>query len=190
MIAEYPFLLALVASFLAGISAALLRHAATNFGRAAWWLASALSVCAYLGELWSFWWALQMSLTPLWQSNLLRTITGGFLILAGVSLHAWAAVALRGRVFGAAPDAPLVTRPPYRYLRRPMALGTLSASLGAAWIVNASPLMVWCAGWFVLTLPLLELEEWELGERVPGAKRFLESTPRYWPRLRARSKGR
>jgi protein-S-isoprenylcysteine O-methyltransferase Ste14 len=76
----------------------------------------------------------------------------------------------------------LETRPPYRHLRRPMALGAILAGLGATLIVETPAAWLCYLTWLVLASLLQELEEWELRGRVPAARAYQERTPRYLPR--------
>ena len=38
---------------------------------------------------------------------------------------------------------------------------------------------IWFGVWFLLSQPLLELEEWELRSRLSDAATYLDQTPRY-----------
>jgi hypothetical protein len=39
---------------------------------------------------------------------------------------------------------------------------------------------IWFGVWFLLSQPLLELEEWELRSRLSDAATYLDRTPRYF----------
>jgi hypothetical protein len=39
---------------------------------------------------------------------------------------------------------------------------------------------IWFGVWFLLSQPLLELEEWELRSRLLDAATYLDRTPRYF----------
>ncbi len=66
-----------------------------------------------------------------------------------------------------------------------MGAAALLLGVGAALALNASTLWVWTGAWLLLSLPLHELEEWELRARLTGAAAYFERTPRYLPRRRS-----
>jgi hypothetical protein len=183
-IVEYPFLLALAAALFAEGSAILLRRVASGFGRWIWVLAALLSVLSLVGVVWSFAWAVRerpvMGVSVGW----LPATLGSVALLTGLVLTVWALTVVRRRAFYAWPNDRLETRPPYHYIRRPIGLGMTLFSFGVALIVNARSIWVWFVVWWILAQLLFELEEWEIGFRIPSAQVYFERTPRYLPKIR------
>jgi len=63
-----------------------------------------------------------------------------------------------------------------------MGASALLLGVGAALALNAGALRVWTVSWFLLSLLVFELEEWELRARLANAAGYLARTPRYIPR--------
>jgi protein-S-isoprenylcysteine O-methyltransferase Ste14 len=104
-------------------------------------------------------------------------------IMLGVGLMLWSAFTLgRQTFFGRASDE-IVGRGPYHALRRPMGVGMYLVGVGAALISGKDAVWVWLGVYFVLSLLLFELEEWELRQRIPEAADYLGETPRFIPRF-------
>jgi hypothetical protein len=183
-IIEYPFLLALAAALLAEGSAILLRRVAAVFGRWLWALAALLSVLSLAGIVWSFAWAVQerhlIDASVGWP----RGALGGVALLTGLGLAGWSLTVIGRRALYAWPNDRLETRPPYRYIRRPIGLGMTLIAIGAALIVDARPIRVWFVVWWISAQLLFELEEWEIRIRIPAARVYFQRTPRYLPKIR------
>lgn len=184
ILTTYPFTLAIVAASLAEISATLIRRVAETFGRWLYWVAGVLSTVAAGCLVWSYLWALSLA-EAVQPAHTLLAVLGAGLILYGCLLLGWAALALGIQALLAVPRARLVMHGPYRHLRRPMGAAATLMGLGAALASNAGALWVWTVSWFLLSLLVFELEEWELKARLAGAETYLERTPRYLPRRRA-----
>lgn len=60
-LSAYPFFLALLAAFLAEVSATLIRRVAATFGNWLYWLAGVLSAIAASCLIWSYLWALSLA---------------------------------------------------------------------------------------------------------------------------------
>jgi hypothetical protein len=178
---DAPFLLALIASALAEMSSTVLRRASSALGRWAWNTANVMAGLSVLGLVWSFVWAVsqaRMVLSPR-QSSL--WIVGALAIMAGAVLILLAVRVLGRRALFPTPSARLETRPPYRYLRRPIGLGVTLAGVGAGMMSGRDALWTWLIAWFLLWQPLFELEEWELKTRLARAREYFARTPRYIP---------
>lgn len=187
---DYPFLLALVAAALAELSSILLRRASTAIGRWAWYAANVLAGIATLGLLWSMIWAANQGrrLLPSAQSGV--RVLGAFALLAGALMMFVAGRVLGRRALFPRRASRLETRPPYRFLRRPIGAGFAVMGLGAALVSENTSMWIWLGVWFLLWQPLFELEEWELRARLPRAQAYFAQTPRYipWKYLFSRSK--
>lgn len=183
LISDHPFILALIAAAVAETSAILLRRIAPVFGRWSWWLSRGLTLFATLSLTWSLYWSIREGIDPYAVRHPLWIVVGGIGLLLGVGLIAWAAVVLGRRTFIARPDDKLETRPPYRYLRRPMGLGVIFMGLGVALILDARSTWIWLLVLLIESQLLFELEEWELRQRIPGAKDYHKRTPRYVPQF-------
>ncbi len=61
-----------------------------------------------------------------------------------------------------------------------MVIGFAALAAGLALTTVRSEGWIWLVTWFVLSQPLLELEEWELRARNPEAASYFEQTPRYF----------
>ena len=72
------------------------------------------------------------------------------------------------------PAAKLENRSPYRQVRRPIGLGLMVVALGATLVVDTLPAWVCFFVWLVLTHIQLEVEEWEMRHRLPGARDYLK----------------
>lgn len=180
-LSTYPFLLAVLAAFLAEVSSTLLRRVAATFGNWLYWLAGVLSTIAAGGLIWSYLWALSLANFDK-RPHALLVVLGALVVLAGVSILIWSLVTLGAQSILPLPRSHLISYGPYKYLRRPMGVALGMLGVGAAMALGASALWVWSAAWFLLSLPLFELEEWELRARLPLADGYLERTPRYLPR--------
>jgi hypothetical protein len=180
----YPFLVSLAAAAIAGACAFLLRRAALTLGRWLWWLSWAASAGSTAGFAWSFTWAWGLEANPVSGPQVLLVVIGWAAVLAGVALGLWGLSALGLRALLPQYGDRLETRPPYRHLRRPVALGAIVAGLGATLIVETPAAWLCYLTWLVLASLLQELEEWELRGRVPAAREYQARTPRYLPRRR------
>ncbi len=179
-LSTYPFFLALLAAFLAEVSATLIRRVAATFGNWLYWLAGVLSTIAAGCLIWSYLWAISLAETN-HSAHMLLTVLGSAIVLIGGSVLVWSLITLGAQTLLAAPRSRLIKHGPYQHLRRPMGVGVGLLGIGAAMALNASTLWVWSAAWFLLSLPHFELEEWELRTRLPLAESYLERTPRYLP---------
>ena len=179
---RYPFFFSLIAATIASACAFLLRRAALAFGRWPWqisWAASAGSSAAFA---WSFHWAWGLETSTVAGSKVLLVVVGWAAVLAGVALALWGLSALGVRALLPQATDRLETRPPYLYLRRPMALGGILIALGASLIVGTSAAWTCFLAWLVLANLLQELEDWELRGRIPAARDYHARTRRYLPR--------
>ena len=184
LILQFPFLLSLLAGMLAGLSAVLLRRAALVLGSGLRWLAWLLTACSVAAAALSFVWSWSLYQPPAGSGNPLLTALGGLLGLAGVLLTL-RALSVRGlRELYTWPAAKLENRSPYRQVRRPIGLGLMMVALGATLVVDTFPAWVCFFVWLILTHLQLEVEEWEMRHRLPGARDYLKRTPRYIPRFR------
>ncbi|NIS82753.1 MAG: hypothetical protein GTO14_21720 [Anaerolineales bacterium] len=190
LIADYPFVLAIFAAVIAETSAILLRRIAPFFGQWCWWLSRSLTVIVYLSLSWSFYWAIRQGTDPYAIRRPILVVVGWLGLLLGVGLIVWSVVVLGRRTFIAQSDDKLETRPPYRFLRRPMGLGLIILGLGVVLILDAKSTWTWLLVWLIVSQPLQELEEWELRHRIPGAKDYLRKTPRYIPQFWKRRSSR
>jgi hypothetical protein len=180
----YPFFVSLAAAAIAGASAFLLRRAALTLGRWLWWLSWAASAGSTAGFAWSFTWAWGLESNPVSGLQVLLVVIGWAAVLGGVTLGLWGLSALGLRALLPQFGDRLETRPPYRHLRRPMALGAILAGLGATLIVETPAAWLCYLTWLALASLLQELEEWELRGRVPAAREYHSRTPRYLPSRR------
>lgn len=179
--ADYPFLLALAAAAFAELSSIMLRRTSSILGARVWYSANALSGVSALGLVWSLVWAANQGrmLLPRDQSGL--QVLGSLAMMAGAVLIFAAVRVLGSRTLFPARTANLETRPPYRFVRRPIGVGLALLGLGAALVSGSPPLWHWLGVWFILWQPLFELEEWELKARLPRAQAYFAQTPRYIP---------
>ena len=180
-LSAYPFFLALLAAFLAEVSATLIRRVAATFGNWLYWLAGVLSAIAASCLIWSYLWALSLADANQRADTLLAVLGSGIVLVGGFFL-VWALVALGAQTFVARPGSRLVKHGPYKHIRRPMGVAVALLGIGGATALGATPLWVWSAAWFLLSLPQFELEEWELRTRLPLGETYLEQTQRYLPR--------
>jgi protein-S-isoprenylcysteine O-methyltransferase Ste14 len=182
-LSSYPFVLALAAAALAELSAILIRRVGSTLGTWLYGLAGALSAIAAGCLIWSYTWAMGIAPETSW-GNVLTQALGVLLLLAGAGLLLWSFASLGVQSLIANQQSVLVSRGPYRWIRRPMGAAVGLLGIGGA-LVNGSPAMwIWFFGWLVLSQPLFELEEWELLTRLPGGADYLQRTPRYLPRRR------
>jgi protein-S-isoprenylcysteine O-methyltransferase Ste14 len=180
-LADAPFLLALFAAALAEMSSSALRRASSALGRWAWTAANGMAGLSGLGLIWSWIWAVSQARMSLPARRSGWWIVGSLAMMAGAVLILLAVRALGRRTLFPKRSSRLETKPPYRYLRRPMGLGLTLVGLGAAIASGGEALWIWLVDWFLLWQPLFELEEWELKARLPSAQAYLAKTPRYIP---------
>jgi protein-S-isoprenylcysteine O-methyltransferase Ste14 len=201
-LADFPFLISLLAGALACCSAVALRRVTAAFGGWANLLAGLLRAAGLAAFAFSFLWAWDLGASQLFSgvvssygsyrrpivehpTNLVVLVLGVAVLVAGLGLAGWG---LRAKGWGA---AFLVAPPrreanlPYARLKRPIGLGLMLAALGWTVLVQSLPLLVCLITWLPLMLVLLELEEREMGERFPAARDYLRRTPRYLPRRRS-----
>jgi protein-S-isoprenylcysteine O-methyltransferase Ste14 len=183
----YPFLLSLLAAALAQASAVSLRRASIALGSAPWNLSLILSTCSIGASVWSMVWSWSLGDSAPDSAHSLLTILGWLVALGGALLTA-EAVRVRGlSPLRAWPQARIESRPPYRWIKRPLEVGLILIALGATLIVHKIAGWVCFGSWLVGYLLLLELAERELQARLPEAGDYLKRTPRYLPRLIRRS---
>jgi protein-S-isoprenylcysteine O-methyltransferase Ste14 len=97
--------------------------------------------------------------------------------LAGLALRAWAAGNL-------AKDRQLATRGPYALLRNPLYIGTLLVAAGLAAASRSVPLgVVFAAVFFLIYLPVIQLEEQHLRDIFPDYAAYARAVPSLLPRL-------
>jgi hypothetical protein len=208
LIADFPFVLALLASVVAAASAVLLRRAAPSVGP---WAAQAGSVLWLLSlavNLWSLLWAYSLRIGPGSPGVVTSFGTYGLIgpeagetnlslpqLLAGLAALAaggWLAVwVLRERArlgLLTAPLPALVERLPYQRLRRPGLVGLILLALGLTILAESLPLWVWFVLWLPTALTLAEMAEWEQRRRYPELTNYFHHTPRYLPRPVRRSR--
>lgn len=180
---QFPFVLTLAAGMLAGVSAALLRRTSAVLGSGLRWLGRILSLASVPMAICSFLWSWSMYKPPAGSADPLRMALGWLLALGGTALTL-RALSVRGLgELDAWPAARLENRTPYRQVRRPIGLGLILLALGATLVVATVPAWVCFLLWLVLILFQLEVEEWELHQRLPAARDYLKRTPRYLPRF-------
>ncbi|MEB3186503.1 MAG: isoprenylcysteine carboxylmethyltransferase family protein [bacterium] len=106
--------------------------------------------------------------------------------IGGLALRTWAVWTL-GRFFhwhvAIAPDQPLVTGGPYRWIRHPSYSGAFMLFLGSCCWLGSGLAAVAC----LILLPLafsrrIRLEEGLLVERLDGYRAYMERTGALWPR--------
>jgi protein-S-isoprenylcysteine O-methyltransferase Ste14 len=204
MLAQLPYLLPLIAGFVAGCSAVFLRRAAEIIGTWLVWISMVASLAAASAFAAGFLWAgqtaaapdvvsrLQASTAPaaaplaLTAPSVAQAVAGLALALAGGILVGWS---LRIRGLGVQrrwESTRFEQRRPYRDIRRPLELGVMAAVLGLCWL-RPSPAVWICFGaWVLLWNVVLELGEWELRQRLPACRDYLKRTPRYLPRFSGR----
>jgi protein-S-isoprenylcysteine O-methyltransferase Ste14 len=180
-LSSFPFFLALLAAYLAEVSATLLRRVAATLGTWLYWLAGALSTIAAGCLIWSYLWALSLA-DPGQKPHPFLQALGALILLAGGSLMAWSMISLGAQTLFAIPGSRLVRGGPYQYVRRPMGIALILLGIGGAIAFHVGPLWTWTGAWFLLSLPVFELEEWEMRSRLPHAHSYLEHTRRYLPR--------
>jgi hypothetical protein len=61
-----------------------------------------------------------------------------------------------------------------------MVLGWAMLAAGLALTTVRVEGWIWFGVWFLLSQPLLELEDWELRSRLSDATAYLDRTPRYF----------
>lgn len=202
VLADFPFLILLLAGALACCSAVALRRAAPVVGAWTDRLAAVLRVAGWVCFVFSFLWAWDLGASRIlsgvvstfgsyqrptveqranpWVSGLgvVVFVVGLGMVIWGVRVKGWVAV------FSAAPPRH-ATNLPYARVKRPIGVGMMLSALGFVILVQSLPVLVCLAAWIPLTLFLLELEEWEMRARHPSAADYLRRTPRYLP-LRGR----
>jgi protein-S-isoprenylcysteine O-methyltransferase Ste14 len=182
----YPFFFSLLGAAIAGASAFLIRRAALTLGGRLWWVSWAAAAGSSAGFAWSFSWAWGLESKGVSGSQVLLVVLGWAAVLAGIAVGLWGLSALGMRALLPRPTDRLETGPPYRYLRRPMALGGALAGLGASLIVETPSAWLCFLTWLILANLLQELEDWELRGRIPAARDYQARTPRYLARRRNR----
>lgn len=185
-IGQFPFLLPLFAAALLEMSATLLRRAAVVLGRLWSYLSAALSAAAMASLLVSGAWAVAFPTEEAAYPWVRVSWAGWLLIVLGLMLLAWSARTLGVRALLGLPDARLAVHGPYRLLRRPMWWGFALSAAGAAFISSGRQPWIWFVAWLAISLPLAEVEEWELRSRLPDAEVYLRHIPRLLPRRRVR----
>jgi hypothetical protein len=177
---SYPFLLPLISAMVIELSAILVRRAAQTLGGWSWYLAGALS-CLGVGALtWSLIWANNPDTNALPRGGAINFVIGPLLILSGVVWVVRAFLALGRQALLPWPPTRVVYLPPYRTRRRPMVLGWAMLAAGLALTTVCVEGWIWFGVWFLLSQPLLELEDWELRSRLSDATAYLDRTPRYF----------
>ncbi len=180
---QFPFVLTLLAGGLAGASAVLLRRAADTLGRPLALLPLALDVAAAGAFAFSFGWAWSMSHPSRATGFALFVLLGMISLLGGIALVVQG-LSVRGfGVLRGESPARYQSRTPYRQLRRPIAAGVMLMALGVAFLVDTIVMWVCFGLWLVTVHLLLDMREWELKERFPECRDYLQRTPRYLPRL-------
>jgi protein-S-isoprenylcysteine O-methyltransferase Ste14 len=97
--------------------------------------------------------------------------------IAGLALRAWAAGNL-------AKDRELATRGPYAFLRNPLYIGTLLVGMGLVAASRSVSLGVVFAGvFFLIYLPVIQLEEQHLRDIFPDYAAYARRVPSLLPRL-------
>lgn len=177
------FLIPLIMAFIGQASAFLMRLTAPTFGQWLYRLADILAVLSGLALLWSLAWSLMAQAVRLDVVTPLATLLGFAAVVLGVGLTLWSAFTLGGKTFLGGSEDEIVERGPYRSLRRPMGMGVYLMGVGAALVSGKDSVWVWLAVFFVVSLLLFELEEWELRQRIPDASDYLARTPRFIPRF-------
>lgn len=125
--------------------------------------------------------------------NVIRTVGGASLFVAGIAL--WVCCldvfSRRGRGTPLPLDAPrhLVTSGPYAVMRNPIMTGELTAIWGEAlWLASAGTLLYAIALTLVVHLIVVRIEEPELRQRFGESyEDYQRRVPRWLPRLRAPS---
>jgi protein-S-isoprenylcysteine O-methyltransferase Ste14 len=97
--------------------------------------------------------------------------------LVGLALRAWAAGCL-------AKNQQLATGGPYAYTRNPLYLGTLMVAGGLAIAARSARLgLLFAAVFFLIYLPVIQLEEQHLRKLFPAYSTYAARVPALWPRL-------
>ena len=113
-----------------------------------------------------------------WMSNPTRTslAIGLPVALAGIAIRAWAAGHL-------AKNEVLATTGPYRWVRNPLYLGTMTAAIGFAMAGNQALLVLFFGAVFLLVyVPAMELEEQKLRELFLEYATYARYVPLIVPR--------
>jgi hypothetical protein len=187
MLVDHPYLVPVVAGFLAAGSAVLFRKAAQVFGEWLGWLSLAASVAAALAFLAGFLWAATMP--PVAAPTPVQIAVGFVLALGGSALAGWA-LHVRGiGVLRAWRADRFEQNPPFWIVRRPLELGTTVCIFGLCWLRPAPTVWICLAAWTLLWNVVLELGDWELRQRLPSCRDYLKRTPRYVPKRRFLRRG-
>lgn len=179
LLSRYPFLFALAGAMVIELSAILLRCVAHIMGGWLWLPSGILSIVSWTTLTWSFLWANRAPVSPIESGAGLTNFIGAVLVVIGGIGFLRALLTLGRASFFPWPGTRLVKRPPYQAQRRPMILSVAAISIGVALLNARLEGWIWFCVWFLLVQPLAELEEWEMGTRLPDARKYLERTPRY-----------
>jgi hypothetical protein len=180
ILSNYPFLLALVGAMVIELSAILARRAAQTLGGWLWYLAGVLSSLGAGTLIWSFIWANTPETIAAPRGGVFNLVIGPLLVLSGVVWVIRPLLTLGRQAFFPWPPTRLAVESPYRSRRRPMVLGMIMLAVGLPLTTTQVHGWIWFGVWFLLAQPLLEVEEWELRARLPGAAAYLDRTPRYF----------
>jgi protein-S-isoprenylcysteine O-methyltransferase Ste14 len=180
LLSEFPFLLTLVLSLLAGLIAIALRRAAMVFGRWLRLLSRLMALCAYASLLYSFVWAWTPPPSILPATRSAGTPWGWVVAAPGAALMLWSLISIGRRAVLSLSPSRFHGTPPYSLIRRPLELGIMLAALGVT-VVKGTPAAWLCLVIGVLVANLLmEVRDREqLGRRGSA---YLRHTPRYLPR--------
>jgi protein-S-isoprenylcysteine O-methyltransferase Ste14 len=107
--------------------------------------------------------------------NALGLCYGVPISLVGLALRAWAAGHL-------AKNQKLTTSGPYRFLRNPLYIGTLLVAAGLV-VASRSPMLgiVFAAVFFLIYLPVIQLEEQHLSNLFPDFADYARRVPALLP---------
>lgn len=183
LLLQFPFVLTLVAGGLAGASAVLLRRAAGALGHPLNLLAMMMDGAAVAAFAFSFGWAWSMSHPSRATGFALFVLIGAISLLGGIALTV-KGLSVRGLAsIHSWPLHRFQDRTPYKQLRRPIATGLMLMGLGLAFLVDTIVVWVCFVLWLVIVHLLLELREWEIKQRFPECRDYLQRTPRYLPKV-------
>jgi len=128
--------------------------------------------------------AFRVSAPPLYVPGLLIRILGWVLVLGGPIPMIWALVFLRLRAYRPTRQDTLVSNGIYRYIRHPIYSGVLMVFIGGVLLHPTRPATV--AGLLGIGYVYIQarLEEVDLLRRMPAYREYMNSVPRFFPRLR------